>query len=135
MFLEYLLKSIGGAIQEARQAIDKSAADFFLTDFREEDGKLRPETKSVVVKNHGLEQNYDVPVAGLKHHNVLHLSQVDIKLKARLTETEDKKLIVDLMPLKEDDEDQKITEIHLVFNSSDSSEGVSRIKDKMVNSM
>lgn len=151
--IQDLIASIGCSVSTAQQTIENHSMQRFF-DFFEADTltsaandandadaatvSLRPRTIRMSLPSSddiSRSCDVDIPLPALVNHKQVHLDKVTVKVKTRLTPDNDGNIIADLgVPVSNEcstpngsDGDDEYGEINLVFNVSDSSEGVSRV--------
>ena len=155
--IQDLIASIGCSVSEAQQTIENHSMqrffDFFEADMQTDaandandadtpTASLKPRTiKMSLPSSDDLSKSCDVniPLPALAHHRQVHLDKVTVKVKTRLTTDSSGKMMADMgAPVSNEcstpntsDGDDEYGEINLVFNVSESSEGVSRVVQNM----
>lgn len=155
--IQDLIASIGCSVSEAQQTIENHSMqrffDFFEADMQTDaandandadtpTASLKPRTiKMSLPSSKDLSKSCDVaiPLPALAHHRQVHLDKVTVKVKTRLTTDSSGKMMADMgAPVSNEcstpntsDGDDEYGEINLVFNVSESSEGVSRVVQNM----
>lgn len=151
--IQDLIASVGQSVSEAQQTIEyhsiRRFLDFFETDMQTSATNdandadtsafsLKPRTiKMSLPSSDDLSKSCDVniPLPALAHHRQVHLDKVTVKVRTRLTPDNSGNMMADIgapvsnecsNPSNSDGSDE-YGEINLVFNVSDSSEGVSRV--------
>ena len=151
--IQDLIASVGQSVSEAQQTIEIQSIqrflDFFETDMHTSATNnandtdtatvsLKPRTiKMSLPSSDDLSKSCDVniPLPALAHHRQVHLDKVTVKVRTRLTPDDNGNMMADIgAPVSSEcsnpgssDSDDEYGEINLVFNVSDSSEGVSRV--------
>lgn len=151
--IQDLIASIGCSVSVAQQTIENHSIqqffDFFEPDMQVSNAdaannadaapvSLKPRTiKMSLPSSDDLSKSCDVdiPLPALAHHRQVQLDKVTVKVRTRLTPDNGGNMMADIgAPVTNEcpnpngsESDGEYGEINLVFNVSDSSEGVSRV--------
>lgn len=149
-----LIEAIGTSVSKAQQRIEQHSIERFFDYFSESGVKsasndlsetqpnFKPVTTKVVMpcsSDISKTETVDVPLVALASHRQVHLDKITVKVRTRLT-ADNSCISADInapsndsnYPGKTDGENaDRMDEIELVFNVSESSEGVSRVVDNI----
>lgn len=154
MDIHSLIETIGKSVSKAQQGIERHSIDCFFSYFQDStaemsavlddtDGEprgLEPITAKVIIPrmdNISETAPVEIPLVALTHHRQVHLNKVSVKVKTRLTSDNSGSIMADInAPVfnaansSEETEavsNDDVGEIELVFNVTDSAEGMSRM--------
>ena len=153
MDIHSLIEAIGTSVSRAQQGIEQHSIERFFDYFQNsntdaaasnditgEKPEFKPITAKVVMPcadNISKAASVDVPLVALANHRQVHLNKVTVKVKTRLTSDNSGNIMADINApvlnaanLPENTEaasDDDVSEIEMVFNVTDSSEGMSRV--------
>lgn len=153
MDIHSLIEAIGTSVSKAQQEIEQHSIERFFDYFQRpsvamtasngadsEPQGFEPITAKVVMPcadNISKTAPVDIPLVALANHRQVHLNKVTVKVKTRLTADNSGNVMADInAPVSnaanspEDTEaasNNDVGEIELVFNVTDSSEGMSRV--------
>lgn len=153
MDIHNLIETIGTSVSEAQHGIEQHSLlrffDFFKNpntattesnDVNSEAQRFEPITAQVVMPcsdNIAKTAPVDIPLVALAHHRQVHLNQVTVRVKTQLTTDNNGSVMADInAPIfnaanppegTEAVSGDDIGEIELVFNVTDSAEGLSRV--------
>lgn len=153
MDIHSLIETIGTSVSKAQQGIEQHSLkrffDFFekpntdMSESNDANNELQgfePITAKVVMPcsdNIAKAAPVEIPLVALAHHRQVHLDKVKVRVKTRLTSDNSGSVMADInAPIfnaansPEDTENvsgDDISEIELVFNVTDSTEGLSRV--------
>lgn len=146
-----LIEAIGTSVSRAQQGIEQHSIERFFDYFSQNDSAnsnglndapqgYKPITAKVVLPcsdDINKTAAVDIPLVALAHHRQVHLDKITVRVKTRLTSNNSGAVMADIdAPVSnsanspdgiEENPDGKTGEIELVFNVSDSSEGLSRV--------
>lgn len=153
MDIHSLIETIGTSVSKAQQGIEQHSIKRFF-DFFENPNKAMTESNDADIELQGFEPitakvvmpcsdniaktaPVEIPLVALAHHRQVHLDKVKVRVKTRLTSDNSGNVMADInAPIlnaansPEDTETvsgDDIGEIELVFNVTDSTEGLSRV--------
>ncbi len=153
MDIHSLIETIGTSISKAQQGIEQHSIKRFF-DFFENPNAAMSESNDASIELRGFEPitakvvmpcsdniakaaPVEIPLVALAHHRQVHLDKVTVRVKTRLTSDNSGSVMADInAPIfnaansPEDTENvsrDDMGEIELVFNVTDSTEGLSRV--------
>lgn len=153
MDIHSLIEAIGTSVSKAQQGIEQHSIERFFDYFQNPNTVMgasndtndalqgfEPITAKVALPctdNLSKTAPVDIPLVALAHHRQVHLNKVTVKVKTRLTSDNSGSVMADInAPVSnaanspEDTEavsNDDVGEIELVFNVTDSAEGMSRV--------
>ncbi len=153
MDIHSLIEAIGTSVSKAQQSIEQHSIERFFDYFQNTNTVLsasndtdsssqgfEPITAKVVMPcsdNITKTAPVEIPLVALAHHRQVHLNKVTVKVKTRLTSDKNGSVIADInAPVSntanspentETVSNDEVGEIELVFNVTDSPEGMSRV--------
>lgn len=153
MDIHSLIESIGTSVSKAQQGIEQHSIERFFDYFKNPNANTQasndlnaapqgfePITAKVVMPcsdDISKTAPVEIPLVALAHHRQVHLNKVTVKVKTRLTSDAGGNIVADInAPIlnaansndtSEAVSDENTGEIELVFNVTDSSEGLSRV--------
>lgn len=153
MDIHSLIETIGTSVSRAQQGIEQHSLKRFF-DFFEKPNTEMSDSNDANIELQGFEPitakvlmpcpdniaraaPVEIPLVALAHHRQVHLDKVKVRVKTRLTSDNSGSVMADInAPIfnagnsLEDTENvsgDDISEIELVFNVTDSTEGLSRV--------
>lgn len=154
MNMHSLIEAIGTSVSKAQQGIEQHSIERFFDYFQDPNTVMtaasddmdnvpqgfKPITAKVVMPcadNISKTAPVEIPLVALAHHRQVHLNKVTVKVKTRLTSDNSGSVMADInAPVfnaanspeeTEAASNDDVGEIELVFNVTDSSEGISRV--------
>ncbi|MDE5577094.1 MAG: DUF2589 domain-containing protein [Oscillospiraceae bacterium] len=154
MNLHSLIEAIGISVSKAQQGIEQHSIERFFDYFKDPNTAMpassgntnsipqgfEPITAKVVMPcsdNINRTAPAEIPLVALAHHRQVHLDKITFKVRTRLTSDNSGSIMADINApvlntansLEEPETDQVngTGEIELVFNVTDSAEGISRV--------
>ena len=152
MDMHSLIEAIGTSVSKAQQGIEQHSIERFFEYFQNPNKVMtasndtadvpqgfEPITAKVVMPcqdNIGKAEPVEIPLVALAHHRQVHLSKVIVKVKTRLTSDNSGSVMADInapvanaanSPEETEAASEDVGEIELIFNVTDSAEGMSRV--------
>lgn len=152
MDLQSLIEAIGISVSKAQQRIEQHSIERFFDYFHNSNTVVgasndmysasqgfEPITAKVVMpcsENISKTAPVEIPLVALANHRQVHLNKVTFKVKTRLASDNSGNVMVDInspvlnsanSPDDAESSNDDVGEIELVFNVTESSEGVSRV--------
>ena len=154
MNIHSLIEAIGTSVSKAQQGIEQHSIERFFDYFQDPNTVMtanlgdtdsapqgfEPITAKVVMPcsdNIGKTAPVEIPLVALAHHRQVHLNKVTVKVKTRLTSDNSGSVMADIhapvfnaansLEETEAASNDDVGEIELVFNVTDSAEGISRV--------
>lgn len=129
MDIKQLLNTIGAAVQDAHKAIAQNSADFYLTNYFEQDSESNaytPKTVEIRIPSSQGERVITAPLATLVNQGCLNIESLKLNLNIEMLDQGEKGFCVS--PSGAASNGSKAGEIEILFKCSGTSEGAARVE-------